>query len=85
MTINGSCAWITIVSPSLVQQFVARDRPIRIKHHELENFELLGREFHDFPASSNLHSVEIDMHFSKPHSVSVGEQLGIPVACGHQD
>jgi len=69
----------------VVQKFVAGDRSVRIEHHEFENLELLSRKFHDFFPSSNLHAVEIHMHFSKPHFVGVGEQLGIPVAGGHQD
>jgi hypothetical protein len=69
----------------LVQQFVARDRSIRIEHHEFEDLELLSREFHGFPASSNLHSIEIHMYLSKPNSVGIGEKLGVPVACRHQD
>src|SRR5437879_2228469 len=57
--IHGSRRGIILVSPDLVQQFVAADDPLGILHQELKCLEFLSRQYHRRPVAFHFHLLKV--------------------------
>src|SRR5690242_13880941 len=62
VVVDGSGRGVIVVSPNLVQQFIARDNPLRVLQQEFQRLELLSCKGNSLSLADHFHFADIDVN-----------------------
>src|SRR3954454_348043 len=70
--VDGAGGWIILISPHLVQQFIAADDSLGILHQELKGLEFLSSQHHWLAVPLDFHLLEVRGDVVEAHDLSFG-------------